>query len=119
MYSTYLMTNLRFQAQLLEDQQKQLDNVKKSHETEIQELKDSHATEMADVNANHQTQIDKLKEIQALSSVNTNGHNHNESDIDQIKVCNSIGQVHLHHVFLPVAEIFKIMCNINVYHFRP
>ena len=76
------------QAQLLEDQQKQLDDVKKLHETEIQVLKDTHATEMADMNANHQTQIDKLKAIQALSSANTNGHPENDDgDINQIKVC--------------------------------
>ena len=76
-----------FQAQLLEDRQKQLDDVNKLHESEIEALRETHAAEMADVNANHQTQIDKMKEIQSLSAINANGHDdHDQSDMEQLKV---------------------------------
>ena len=76
-----------FQAQLLEDRQKQLDDVNKLHESEIEALRETHAAEMADVNANHQTQIDKMKEIQSLTAINANGHgDHDQSDMEQLKV---------------------------------
>ena len=81
------ITTCVFQAQLLEERQKQLDDVNQLHESEIEALRETHAAEMADVNANHQTEIDKMKEIQSLSSINANGHaDHDESDMEQLKV---------------------------------